>query len=719
MSAQGAELVNQQYLRDHALTRGFMLGRPVSATVTPDGKKVIFLRAEPRAASLRLFEYDIDSKETQELVTPQQLLKGAEEQLSAEEKARRERMRVSVGGFTSYQLSKDGSKILLPLSGKLYLFDRATKEARPLNAPQGVIDPKFSPDGKSIAYVRDNDVYVLSLSSNKEHQVTKGGTPTKSNGLAEFVAQEEIGRFSGFWWSPDSRTIAYQETDTSEVEVWYVTDPAKPGQAPHAMAYPRPGRANAKVRLGLTGVNGGRTTWIEWDSAKYPYLATVTWPADTQGASLTICVQTRDQRELAVLAVDEKSGRTRPLHIEKDQAWINLDQQMPRWLKSGAGFLWTTERDGSLALELRSPTGAAVRTIVPPQMGYQKLVHVNEERGEIFFIGHPDPTEAHLHRIKTNGTDMVKLTQEKGSHNASFGRSDDYFVRTSLTADAMPAVSVHRATGEQVGGLPSVAEEPLFAPRNEVLKVGSNPELFAEIVRPRNFDDTKKYPVIVEVYGGPTANVVKGVRDPGILLRQWLADQGFIVVAIDNRGTPGRGRAWERAMLNSFATITLDDQVSGLRALAQKTPQMDLTRVGIRGWSFGGYMSALAALKRPDIYRAAVAGAPVVDWEDYDTHYTERYLGLPQQNAEVYKASSLLTYADKLQRPLLLVHGTSDDNVFFLHSLKLADALFKNRKHFEILPLSGLTHMVPDPVVMEALWTRTVQFFKTHLGDPE
>jgi dipeptidyl-peptidase-4 len=281
----------------------------------------------------------------------------------------------------------------------------------------------------------------------------------------------------------------------------------------------------------------------------------------------------------------------------------------------------------------------------------------------------------------------------------------------------MPASSVHRGDGSKVGELPSVAESPPFTVKQEILKVGKDPEFYATVIRPRKFDPGRRYPVVLHVYGGPGHQEVLALMQRR-LIDQWLADQGFIVAAIDNRGTPGRGRDWERAVYKKFGSVPLDDQVAGVKALCAKFPEMDPERVGVYGWSFGGYMAALSVLRRPDVFRAGVAGAPVTDWLDYDTHYTERYLGVPEKDDPAYGSSSLLGYAKDLKRPLLLVHGTADDNVYFRHTLRLADALFREGKEFDVLPLSGLTHLVPDPVVMRSLYGRFAGFFRKHLGAP-
>jgi dipeptidyl-peptidase-4 len=706
--------VDTSYLKDHAETRGFMLGRPVRAKPTPDGKAVLFLRAQPRVPRLRLYEFDVAAGKTRELLTPEDLLHSAEEHLTPEEKARRERQRVSVGGFTDFQLSEDGTHILLSLSGKLYLVRRSDRKVTELATGAGALDPKFSPDGRAVSYVRDNDVCLYDLAKGAEQRVTTGGSEKRSHGLAEFIAQEEMHRFSGYWWSPDAKFIVYQETDAAGVETWYVSDPIWPEQPPQPIAYPRPGKANVAVRLGIIPAAGGETVWIDWDAKKYPYLARVRWRK--QGPP-TILVQTREQDEIALLKVDPKTGKTTPLLTERDAAWVNLPDDVPRWLPDGGGFLWAADSADGPRLELRDPAGGLVRVLVPAEDGFQGLVDLDPKGGQVVYRASTDPTQSHLWRVALQGGKPERLTKEPGVHGATFSRDHSVYVQASALADAMPRTTVHRADGTLVGELPSVAVEPPFSPHAELLKVGEGAGYYASIVRPRGFKSGTKYPVIVHVYGGPTFQMVQasmGTR----LIDQWLADQGFIVAAVDNRGTPGRGRAWEKAVRDKFGSVPLLDQVAGLKALGAKFPEMDLGRVGIYGWSFGGYMAALAAMREPDVFKAAVAGAPVVDWLDYDTHYTERYLGLPDRHAAAYREASLLTYAKELRRPLLLIHGTADDNVYFRHTLKLANALFREGKDCDLLPLPGLTHMVPDPVVMQRMYGKFARYFKKHLGEP-
>jgi dipeptidyl-peptidase 4 len=711
--------VDTTYLRTLAQTRSFQLGRPVRPQPTPDGKAVLFLRSEPRSSKLSLFEFDVATGKTRELLTPADVLKGGEEKLSPEEKAARERMRVSVGGFTNFQLNDDGTQILLSLSGKLYLVVRDTKKVRELPTAKGfLLDPKFSPDGKKVSYVRDHDLYVLNLDTGKENQVTTGGTALIEHGVAEFVAQEEMGRFTGYWWAPDSERIAYQETDNTGVEIWHVADPIHPDATPTVFFYPRPGKNNATVKLGVIDIDGGKTTWIAWDTKKYPYLATVRW---SKKAPLCLTVQSRDQRQLALLEADAKTGKTTTLLAEKSPTWVNLRQEVPRWLPSGDAFLWVSELDDVPRLELRGRNGKIRRVIVNSEAGYQGLISVDKAGEEVVYNASMNPTESRVYRhsLIDPFAEPELLTKEPGMHSAVFGRDHGIYVLTSRTMRQMPKSLVYRKNGKLAGELPSVAEEPKAVPVVDLIQVGIKERMFyAAVILPHDYDGKKKYPVIVDVYGGPH-HVHVSATETRWLLDQWYADQGFIVVAIDGRGTPGRGAAWERAIYQKFGSVPLDDQVAALKKIGAKYPMMDLNRVGIDGWSFGGYMAALAVMRRPDVFHAGVAGAPVCDWEDYDTHYTERYLGIPPKDAEAYQEGSLLTYAKDLKRPLMILHGTADDNVYFRHSLRLVEALFKNGKDFEMVPLSGLTHMVPDPLVMERQHGRIALFFQKHLGRPE
>jgi dipeptidyl-peptidase-4 len=399
---------------------------------------------------------------------------------------------------------------------------------------------------------------------------------------------------------------------------------------------------------------------------------------------------------------------------------------MPRWTVGppsiGSWFVWISEFGKAPGLELRRSDGSLQEMVVPFDAGLISVVHADSVRGEVVYVSSTDPTQAHVYVRRFNpfpvstrpdSEKSVRLGEGPGIESVVFSENKETFVLTRTSLDGMSRSYVH-TRDKRVGELPSVGEEPSFVPRAHIEKVG---DFYTNVIRPANFDATKKYPVLLDVYGGPHhLQVAQAMRS--WLVPQWLADQGFIVVAIENRGTPGRGRDWERAIYKKFGEVPIEDQVKGLKALAVKHPEMDLERVGVTGWSFGGYMSALAVLKKPEVFKAAVAGAPVTEWEDYDTHYTERYLGLLPEDKKAYEESSLLPLAAKLDRPLLLVHGTADDNVYYRHTLRLTDALIRAGRPFEVMPLPGITHMVSaDPTVYERYMIRAAAFFKKHLGE--
>lgn len=721
--------VDTSFLKEYAETRGYMLGRPVKPKISPDGKTVLFLRGEPKTPKLKLFEFDVVSGKTRELLSPELILKGGEEDLTPEEKARRERQRVSVGGFADYHLSPGGSQIMVMLSGKIYLFDRETEKVRQLKTGPGtILDPKWSPYARYVSYVRNYDVMAYDLENDKELSVTTGGTAEKTHGIAEFVAQEEMGRYTGYWWSPDEKYIAYTEADHAGVERWWIADPLKPDAKPVEQFYPRPGKKNVAVRLGYVPIRGGKTQWIEWDREKFEYLTRVAWGV----SELVFQVQTRDQSGLVTMSHDVTAGSSGSLSVwSEDLPRAELDRVFIDITKAGVAVVGCRPvedyaeankppppGEGPYVLALLHFKGEDFRMI----SGHGRLRRpiAYDEKGERVFVeSGDDPTQIRIAVIGIGADNPGHefVIDRPGIHSAVFSKDHSSAVVTSTDLKGMPKARLIKADADfaTLGELPSVAVEPPFEPNVTVEKLG---DYWTAVVRPRDFDPKKEYPVIVDVYGGPKhTHVVQAMRN--WLVPQWLADQGFIVVAIDNRGTPGRGRDWEASTYQKLGTVTLQGQVEGLKLLGKKHAEMDMERVGIVGWSFGGYMAANAVLREPDLFKAAVAGAPVTDWEDYDTHYTERYMGLLPESQKAYDEASLIPLASGLRRPLLLVHGTADDNVYYRHTLKLADALFRAGREFETLPLPGITHMyTADPKVTERLWERNVRFFQTHLGKP-
>jgi dipeptidyl-peptidase 4 len=708
------EDANLTYFRDLAETRNYSLGRPVAPKLTPDGQTVIYLRGGPRDPVLRLYEFPLPDGPERELLTPSQLLGTAEEKLTAEEKARRERARVTLKGFTRFELSKDGSRLLVTLSGQLYVVNRADLKVTALPG-KNWIDPRFSPDGTAVAAVSAGELHVIELATVTSRAVTSGATATLSHGTAEFVAQEEMDRREGYWWSPDSQSLVYQETDESAVEVRHIADPLHPEAAPVDFFYPRAGATNATVRLGVIARNGGETRWVNWDTAKFPYVTRVVWRE--LGDPLCLSVMDRAQQTSLLLRADPATGVTTELLRETDTAWLNLDDSavLPRWLPGSREFLWTSESRGAWQVELRAEDGKLLRTLTPPEFIYKGLIKLDATNSSIYVSGGSDPRENHIWRFPLAGGAGTALTTTPGQHSASFADNASRFVHGYSLLDGTVGTEVLSATGARLATLPSFAENPPRLPDLELTRTTGTPSFYAALVRPHNFKARKKYPVILSVYAGPTATVVSSSAR-GYLGQQWMADQGYIVVSLDGRGTPYRGRDWERIIRGNLIDVALEDQIAGLRALGRKYPELDLKRVGVTGWSFGGYFGAMATIRRPDVFRCGIAGAPVVTWENYDTFYTERYLGLPQTDPAAYHVSSVLTYANQLTRPLLLIHGLTDDNVYAQHTLQLADALFMAGKPYEFLPMLG-THLAgsSDPVVRLRQQMRVMEFFNREL----
>ncbi len=706
------------YLRTLAQTQNFSLGAPQQALPTPDGRAVLFLRSGPRDRVLRLFEMDTQTQKVREVLSPETLLGGQAETLSVAEKARRERARQVLRGFTSFELSEDGAQILLPFSGKLYVVRRSDSHVTAL-AGDGWLDARFSPDGTRVAAVRDNELFVITLADNTARQLTHGASETLTHGVAEFVAQEEMDRFSGFWWSPDSRSLAYEEADLSPVQTLYIPDPTNPADPPNAFRYPRAGTPNAHVRLGIVPAGGGPTVWAQWDSVKYPYLARVAWKEPS--APLTLVTLTRRQQDAQVLAIDPHTGAARTLLTEHDPAWINLERStyLPHWLAGGRQFLWSTERGGDWQLELRDKEGGLVRALTPVGFHYVGAEDVDEHNGTVTVAGGPDARDRQLYRVPLTGGAPAPISAGRGIHRAVFSKDHTVYLEGYSGLDGTSTITLRRAGGEAVATLPSVAETPSVLPSLELTEAITAHRTFdASILRPHRFDPHAKYPVLLSVYAGPTVKMV-GSSVRGYLEDQWFADQGFVVVSLDGRGTPGKGRDWERAVVGNLIDVALEDQVAGLQALGRKYPEMDMSRVGISGWSFGGYFAAMATIRRPDVFACGIAGGTVTDWRDYDTLYTERYMGLPAENAAGYDKSSVLTYAKDLQKPLLLIHGITDDNVYFVNTLKLVEKLYEAGRPFELLPLTG-THLAgaSDPEQNVLLHQRMLDFLRTHLGAP-
>jgi dipeptidyl-peptidase-4 len=705
---QGMTTEPDSFPRRHARTQRFTLGAPRLFTVAPDGSRVVFLRSSSgtdRANSL----WVLDTEEGGERVAadPRALLGGASEDLSPEERARRERSREGGAGIVGYATDTAVELASFALSGRLFAAELRAGTARELPTPGPVIDPRPSPDGRQIAYVAQGALRVVGAEGEDDRALAEPESENVSYGLAEFIAAEEMGRSRGFWWAPESDRLLVARADDTPVERWWISDPAHPQREPQRVAYPAAGTGNADVRLFVIGLDGARTE-VAWDRARYPYLARVHWSA--AGAPLLL-VQARDQRSQLILAVDPESGATRMVHADEDRTWLDLFPGAPCW--SPAGQLVRIADEGGarvLAVGDRPLTGAQLHVRAVLDVSDDDVL-VSASAGEE--AAEPETGQVHVYRVNELGVERV--SQEPGVHSAA--RAGDVTVLVSATLDRPGARVRVLRDGKPTAVVPSYAEDPGMSPRVTLTEGGAR-RIPCAVLMPRDYAGDTPLPVLMDPYGGPHGQRVFAAHNPH-LTSQWFADQGFAVVVADGRGTPGRSPAWEKGIHHDF-TLSLDDQVEALEDLAKRFP-LDLSRVAIRGWSFGGWLAGLAVLRRPDVFHAGIAGAPVTDWRLYDTHYTERYLGDPAEHPDAYAQSSLVT-ADGLSspaephRPLMIVHGLADDNVVVAHALRLSSALLAAGRPHEVLPLSGVTHITPQEQVAENLLLLQVDFLKRSLG---
>jgi dipeptidyl-peptidase-4 len=602
--------------------------------------------------------------------------------------------------------------------------DRATGKAHVLETGKGaVIDPHLSPDGKLVAYVQDDDVHVASVDGHgKPRALTRGGKEDRPHGLADFAASEELDRFRGFWWSPDSQSILYEEADASALEHFTIADPGHPDRPADRVGYPRAGTVNAVVRFGLVSVaSPGATTWVDWDREKMPYVPAVAW---TEGAPPCLTVVDRLQKNEALLVVDPKTGKTREAMREHDDAWLNTEGSgQLAWLHDGSGFLWWSERDGDGRVGLFPARGAgdagSVKWLTPPGMQVIEILDVDTARRAATLETTRDGLHYEVTRVSLDGGEPTPLAKlDDGQVHGSFDESHDVFLTREASLSGVHRTMVRSIDGKIAREVPSVAA-PAPVTHVELEDVGPD-HMHVALVRPHGYVQGARYPLIDSAYGGPHAQTV-ALDDRGMLFEQWMADAtGAIVFSVDAKGTPGRGRAWERELSGKLGDVPLGGHVQAIKALALAHPEIDATRVGVYGWSFGGYFSSLAVLRRPDVFTAGVAIAPVTDWRNYDTAYTERYLGLPSDQKTAYDASSVVLAAATPPAPgpqptLLIAHGTADDNVYFFNSLQLVDALAKSGRSFRFLPFIGQTHQFASAEAQAAVWSAAAEALRKGL----
>ena len=700
-----AEKLTLEAITGSAPLSGPTLTKP---QVAPDGSRVTFLRGKDRDRNrLDLWEYDIASGQTRLLVDSSVVLPG-EEVLSDEEKARRERQRIAaLSGIVDYQWSPDGKALLFPLGGELYFYD-LTKSGRDAvrkltNGSGFATDPKISPKGGFVSFIRDRNLWVIDLTSGEEVQLTRDGSDTIGNGVAEFVADEEMDRHTGYWWAPDDAAIAFARIDETPVPVQKRYEVYPDRTEVVEQRYPAAGDHNVRVQLGVIAPKtGARPHWIDLGKDPDIYLARVDW-RDPQ--RLTFQRQSRDQKKLELIETTLTNGTPRTLVTETSTTWVPLHNDL-RFLKDGR-FLWSSERSGFEHLYIASEDGSTLTALTQGEWVVDGLLAIDETAGLAYVSGTRDgATEAHVYAVPLSGGEPRRLTQAPGMHAATFARNASVFVDSWSSDTTLPQIELFKADGTKLATLlvndVSDATHPYAKYRaahqptayGTLTAADGTTPLHYSLIKPAGFDPKKQYPVVVFVYGGPAAQTVTRAW-PGrsdSFFNQYLAQQGYVVFSLDNRGTPRRGAAFGGALYGKQGTVEVDDQLRGVAWLKSQA-FVDPARIGVYGWSNGGYMTLMLLAKHSEAYACGVAGAPVTDWALYDTHYTERYMDLPKANEAGYREASVFTHVDGIGAgKLLLIHGMADDNVLFTNSTKLMSELQKRGTPFELMTYPGAKH---------------------------
>lgn len=682
----------EDFPRQLARTRRFTLGVPRAFTVSPDGRRVLFLRTrggEDATSCLWVLDGDRETL----LLAPEML--GSTGDVPEAERARRERAREQSSGVVAYATDTAVRTVVAAVDGHLWLVG---DDSRPRHVPtQGpVVDPRVDPTGSRVAYVSDGALRVVSLEDGTDAVLAGPDGPDVVWGLAEHVAAESMHRTRGFWWSPDGTRLLAARVDTSAVQRWWVTDPAQPARPPRAIAYPAAGTANADVTLHALDVAGGSVE-VSWDRDAFEYVTAAGWDA----FGPLVAVQSRDPRTLQVVTVDPDTGSTALLHEQRDAAWVELVPGTP--VRTGTGLLvHTADTEGARRLLVDG------RPVTPEGLNVREVIDTTGD--SVLFLASDEPTETHVWSWQPGGS-LERLSAGPGLHTGV--RRGGTVVLASHTEQGRE-VAVRRRD-EADTGIASLDSEPVVAARVKWLRAGDL-DIRTALVLPSWHHAGTPLPVLMAPYAGPAMQLVTRARHAARCEAQWFAESGFAVVVADGRGTPGRGPAWEKAVHGDTLTAPLEDQVTALHAAAEHCADLDLDRVAIRGWSYGGTLAAAAVLRMPDTFHAVVSGAAPSDQRLYDTHWRERFLGHPAERPEAYERSSPITDAHRLRRPLLLVHGVADDNVVVAHTLRMSAALLAAGRPHHVLPLSGATHVLGDEATAEGLLRHQLHFLREALG---
>ena len=684
---------------------------------TPDGKELSYFetKGSGRDAKTELWVMDAASGERRLLVASDKL----ESILPAETSRPTQATGLGRRAPSQYQWAPDGAGILFQGPTALAWLDMKSQTGHTVVSGKAAIaDPKISPDGRNVSFVRDHNIWLVNLADGKERAVTQGGTEEIRKGELDWVYPEELDIKTAYWWAPDSSAIAYLEMDERKVSQYPLIDFSSPSGEAEMERYPTAGGANPIVHVFVTSLNGGETRAMDTGAETDIYIPRVNWLVDSK--HLAIQRLNRAQTTLDLLIADAATGKTRTALSENDSNWINVSDDL-YFLKDGKRFLWSSERSGYRHLYLFGLEGKQLAQITKGEWEVSAADAVDEARGLVYFTAtEKSPLERHLYRVTLDGTGLTRITKQEGTHGAVFAPNAAAFYDTYSNAAAPPRQDLYRSDGSRIGTInenkiAELGDYHLSPMEYLTVKSRDGVELNASIIKPPDFNPQKKYPVLVYTYGGPHAQVVRNTwGGANFLWHQLMAQKGYIIFSVDNRGSAGRGHAFETPLHFRMGAQELSDQRDGAQYL-KSLPYVDSNRIGIWGWSYGGHMTLHAMFEAGDDFKAGFAGGPVTDWRYYDSIYTERYLGLPQKNEKGYQDSSPVKYAGQLKGKLLIAHGTGDDNVHFANTLSVINDLIEAGKYVEVLAFPGRGHGVSDPPARRVLMHRVTQFFLDNL----
>ena len=684
---------------------------------TPDGKRISYFetKGSGKEAKTELWVIDAASGERRLLVAADKL----ESILPVDTSRPTQATGLGRRAPSQYQWAPDGAGILFEGPTALAWLDVKSQIGRTLvPGKAGIADPKISPDGRYVSFVRDHNLWLVGVADGHERAITQGGTEEIRKGELDWVYPEELDIKTAYWWSPDSSAIAYLEMDERKVSQYPLVDFLSPSGEAEMERYPVAGGANPIVRVFVASLGGDEPRAVDIGAETDIYVPRVNWLTDSK--HLAIQRLNRAQTRLDLLIADTNTGETRSVLSENDPNWINVSDDL-YFLKDGKRFLCSSERGGYRHLYLYDVGGKQLAQLTKGDWEVAGLDGVDEAKGLVYFTAtEKSPLQRQLYRVALDGSGFARLTKEDGTHAAVFAPNASAFIDTFSSTAAPPRQDLYRADGSHIAAINENKASELtdyhLSPMEFVtVKTHDGVQLNASIIKPPDFQPQKKYPVLVYAYGGPHAQVVRNAWGGATFLwHQLMAQKGYIIFSVDNRGSAGRGHAFETPLHFRLGAQELSDQRDGVQYL-KSLPYVDANRIGIWGWSYGGHMTLHAMFEASDDFKAGFAGGPVTDWRYYDSIYTERYLGLPQKNEKGYQDSSPVKYAGQLKGKLLIAHGTGDDNVHFANTLSVINDLIEAGKYVEVLAFPGRGHGVSDPAARRVLMQRVTQFFLDNL----